>query len=136
MVFDGDHGAFGTQIVGFDDALDLDTDATIELLALEIATARSTGVVVNAHAVLEKRASVQGRYLVEVRRGSCQQAAVASGLWRAVESTTNTFQVTTIAVTGFIPGVDGTQRIALCARKLTNGEPDVTVYARGLTATW
>lgn len=136
VVFEGDHGAFGTQVVGFDDPLALDSNASIELLAIEIETARATGVVVNAHAILEKPANDQGRYLLEIRPGTCQQTAIATGLWRAAESATSPFQATTIAVTGFIPSVNGVRRIALCARKLTSGEPDATVYARGLTATW
>jgi hypothetical protein len=135
-----DFGITGTQVSmsGAPVTIVGATTAWTQALALTVPAGTSNNVALTAHVYLEKSATLFGRYGISLNRVSCAGVVVGSAWWRSSAPTAanDSWVGSTTTVTGFDTGVTGSTNYVLCVQKFDTNAADLTIVARGMTATW
>jgi hypothetical protein len=127
-------GAAGDQVTTTGSTVSINSTTGTQVASIEVTPKAEATVTLNAHVQVEVDVNVEGRFVVEIARGSCSGTVVGSGGWRAHQDS-GAFPHDTISVTGF-DVVSANTTYVLCVSKGAPGSADGTVYRRGLVGNW
>ena len=129
-------GAASEQVTTAAAATNVTVDSTtgIEVASISVTPKAEANVTLDAHVQLEVDTAVEGRFVVEIARDTCDGEVVGAGGWRG-EQDEGAFPNDTISVTGFDVVTEDTTYV-LCVSKGAPGSADGTAIRRGLVANW
>jgi hypothetical protein len=124
---------FGVAEDSASNNVNLTTTDLVEVLSIEVDPKFEADVLLNAHASFTKGATDGGLYTAQIRRGSCNGAQIATGMWGVSDGA----DIGTISVTA-ADVVSSATTYKLCVNKvdLIGTSPNAIVSFRGLTAAW
>jgi len=129
------HGVAGSVVTGTSGSVAL-TSTAEELLRVTIDSGAVVDVAFTAHVYVEKLATETGRYMFDIRIGSCVGSVVGASLWRPPVSAGVGYAADAITITGFGAALDDDTDVVFCGRKFDAGAADASAYYRGLVAHW
>jgi hypothetical protein len=130
-------GNVGTQVTGVAGNIGITTTSYRVLLSIEATPEAEAAVTLTAHAALERSTASNGYFLLRIARTSCTGTVVGAARWRANINTDGggSFESVTVPITG-TDVISSDTTYVLCAAKNDPSSGNVSVFERGLTATW